>query len=344
MSRGQRPTLRDVARESGLSITQTSRALNGHEDVAAGTRERALEAAHRLGYVPNQEARRLRDPNVRSHSLGLVLVAGSQRFSDPFFGELLAAIVDEAASRGYELQLSTPLADEDPVASYERAIRAKRVDGFVLLRTALSDPRVDYLVEEGVPFVTFGEVPGPGRRLSVSEASDCIQPAVDHLVALGHRQIGCLTEPLEYVIAARRFESFKQALAHHGIEARADHIVPSGFREDSAVAAMGQLLASNDPPTALVAFNDLVAFGAMRAAAQHGIDVPHELSIVGFDDVYASRLSSPPLTTLRLGERAIGRELVTQLVAAIEDPDSATDVHLTPELVIRESTAVPPTR
>ena len=342
MPSGERPTLRDVARESGLSITQTSRALNGHGDVAAGTRLRALEVARRLGYVPNLEARRLRDPSARSNSLGLVLAPGSQRFSDPFFGDLLAAMVDEAATRGYELQLTTPLADENPVASYERAITAKRVDGFIVLRAARTDPRVDYLVERGFPFVTFGKVDGPGRRPSVGESVRCLQPAVDHLVDLGHRRIGCLTEPLAFAIAARRYESFLGALEHHGLESPPEHQVPSGFREDSAFAATGRLLDAADRPTAVVAFNDLVAFGAIRAAAARGVAVPGDLSIVGFDDISSSRLSSPPLTTLRHVDEAVGRQLIGHLVAVIEQDDEPPDVFLQTELVVRGSTGPPP--
>lgn len=343
MHSGNRPTLRDVARESGLSITQTSRALNGHSDVAAATRERALAAARQLGYVPNLEARRLKSPGTRSQSIGLVLVTGTQRFSDPFFGELLATMVDEAAANGYELQLSAPLADEDPVASYERAIRAKRVDGFVVLRTARADPRVRYLNDHGFPFVMFGRIDDEGRYPAVGESIDCLMPAIDHLVELGHHRIGCLIEPLEYAISARRHESFRRALDTRGLSYEERLVLSGGFREDSGFEAAGRLLDQAAPPTALVAFNDLLAFGAIRAAAVRNIVVPDQLSIVGFDDISASRFTSPPLTTLRHEDRIIGRQLIVQLLKAIDEPESTGDVLLNPELVVRDSTAAPPT-
>lgn len=342
MNTGNRPTLRDVAREIGLSVTQTSRALNGHDDVAASTRRRVEEAAHRIGYSPNLEARRLKMPNTRNHSIGLVLATQSQRLSDPFFGELLTALVDEAAERGYELQLSTPLVDEDPTASYQRAVRAKRVDGFVMLRTERNDPRVRFLSEHDVPFVTFGRIDDDGRHPAVNESIDCLRPAVDHLVGLGHRRIGCLAEPLEYAVAAQRYESFQRALAANGLEAEPAHIVPSGFREEAAAEAAGTLLDGAGPPTALVTFNDLLAIGALRAAAARGIDVPGQLSIVGFDDVHASRLASPPLTTMRHPAEAIGHHLIAQLLAVIEEPGTTADVYVTPELVVRQSTGPAP--
>jgi len=340
----RRPTLRDVARETGISVTQTSRALNGHDDVSARTRERVAEAAAKIGYTPNLEARRLKMPETRSNSLGLVLVTKNQRFSDPFFGGLLTALVDEAAHDGCEVQLTTPLADDDPTASYERALATKRVDGFVVLRAVHDDPRVEFLLEHSVPFVTFGRVGDTGGHPAVREPIGCLHPAVEHLVALGHRRIGCLAEPLEHAIATQRKASFHQALADHGLEAQASHIVVCGFREQEAQEATGLLLDGPDPPSALMTFNDSLAIGALRAAASRGIDVPGDLSVVGFDDIHAASHTMPPLTTLRHHPQVLGRHLIRQLLAAIEDRGYADDVCITPELIVRQSTGPAPTR
>lgn len=334
----KRPVLRDIARETGLSVTQTSRALNGHEDVSDQTRARVTEVAARIGYTPNLEARRLKMPDTRTGSIGLVLATRSQRFSDPYFGELLTALADEAAGGGCDLQLFTPLVDEDPTASYVSAVTAMRVDGFVVLRVAQRDPRVRFLQEQDFPFVTFGRADGIDGHPAVNESIDSLRPAVDHLAALGHRRIGCLTEPLEYAIAARRVASFQRALAAHGIEVDPAHIVPSGFRQDAAADATRRLFDGSDPPSALVAFNDLLAMGALRAASDLGLDVPDDLSIVGFDDIHAARFVSPPLTTLRHAPQTIGRELISQLLKGIDDPDYADDAYITPSLVVRQST------
>ena len=336
---GRRPTLHDVALESGLSVTQTSRALNDHADVAQATRERVLAAAQRIGYLPNLEARRLKMPDSRSHSIGLILDTASQRFSDPFFGQLLAALADEAAINRYELQLSAPLADEDPVALYDRAIRTSSVDGFVVLRTARNDARVQHLAQSGMPFVTFGESEHSADHPTVSDSADCLRPAIDHLVALGHRRIGCIAEPLEYAVAATRRGSFLKALDDHGIETNPDHCVIEGYREEDGFQAALQLLDTDDPPTAVVAFNDLLAIGAIGAAESKGVAVPTELSIVGFDDIHAARYTSPPLTTLRQSAKTIGQKLIHHLLQAMNEPEAVEHVHLTPELIVRGSTA-----
>jgi LacI family transcriptional regulator len=336
-----RSTLHDVAEEAGLSVTQTSRALNGHSDVADDTRQRVREVAHRLGYRPNLDARRLKKPDARTFSIGVILVTASQRLSDPFIGEFLSALVDEAAAVGYEVQLSAPLADEDPVASYHRAVGSNRVDGFVVLRTEKHDERVRFLVERAVPFVTFGRVPGEWRHASVGDSADCLQPAVDHLVALGHRRIGCLSGSLGYTIGANRHESFHRALRAHRLEADPSHVVLTSFREDAAVEATARLLAMPNPPTALVAFSDLLAIGAIRAATARNVDVPAQLSIIGFDNVQVSRFTSPPLTTLGHSTQVVGRHLITQLLQEIESPGTAEGVLLRPELIVRETTSPP---
>lgn len=342
MASSQRPTLREVARLAGLSVTQTSRALNGHSDVSVASRQKAEDAARRLGYVPNLEARRLKMPGTRSLSLGLVLVS-SQRFSDPFLGNLLATTVDEAAANGYELQLSSPLADEDPILSYERAILSKRVDGFIVLRTTLQDPRVEYLARYPFPFVAFDRGVNRGEDAPtfpvVAETADCLQPAVDHLVELGHTRISCLIEPAEYRVGAGRHRSFLAAMAARGLTADDRLVVPSGFRDDTAYVSAGQLLDGANRPTALVASNDLLALGAMRAAQDRGLDVPRDLSIVGFDNITAAQLSRPGLTTLAHTEGTIGRHLVAQLLRAIDEPGPVKPVNLKPHLIVRESTA-----
>ena len=126
-----------------------------------------------------------------------------------------------------------------------------------------------------------------------------------------------------------------------GLRPDDDHIVSSGFRDDTAFEATGRLLDRPDRPTALVASNDLLALGAMRAATVRGIEVPRQLSIIGFDDIDAAGFTTPPLTTLRHRQGAVGRHLVTQLLAVIQDPASIEPVELQPELILRGSTAPP---
>lgn len=355
----RRPTLRDVADQAGLSVTQTSRALNGHSDVAEQTKTRVAKAAAEIGYSPNLAARRLKMPNTGTQSIGLVLDTTSQRFSDPFLGELLAALAEEASNSGFELQLSAPTGlqekpssasdddtssnvDEQVLAPYRNAIKRNRVDGFVMLRVANDDPRVNYLVDQAVPLVTFGSIKDEHTYPVVRQSDTCCQPAVDHLVKLGHKTIGCINMPPGYGISDRRLRSFHQALAVHELAVLPDHVDGAGFHENVGYEATCRMLETDEPPTAIVAFNDLLAFGALQAAKDQGLSVPTDISIIGFDDVLAARFLSPSLTSMRYSAKDIGHQLIQQLVSAIENHSANSAVVIEPELVIRSSTAPPP--
>lgn len=338
-----RPTLRDVARRSGISVTQVSRALNDHSDVAEQTRARVRQAADELGYSPNIDARRLKAPHATAGSIGLILPSDTLRFSDPFFGRLLTAIVAEAAQHGFELHLSTPVDPASPIEPYEQALRRNRVDGFVLVRTETTDPRVTFLVERGFPLVAFGRPVVDRDVPSVEVEPDSMTPAVRHLVELGHRHLTLLAEPPQYCIGESRVASFARAVGEAGLDPAEVKTVRAGFREASGYRATEQLLTGPEPPTAILAANDLIALGALQAATDLGVKVPEELSIVGFDDIDAARLAQPPLTTFRHDAEDIARLLVRQLLPSIEARAvvPATS-HVGAEFVVRASTGPPP--
>jgi LacI family transcriptional regulator len=338
----RRVTLREVAQEVGLSVTQTSRALNDHWDVAEKTKSDARAAAEKLGYVPNLEARRLKTGSTRAGAIGLMLPQAELRFTDSFFAALLSGIMEEAAHAGLELRLNANLGGSDDLEPYRRAIAAHQVDGFVLVRIETDDARVANLTEAGFPFVAFGRVSGTCSFPFVDDADHVMQPVVDHLVDLGHRRIACLAEPAGYAMADRRMRSFTAALRARGIEPDDKLRASADFHEDTGYRRTRELLDLAEPPTAIVAFNDLLALGALGAARDVGVDVPGQLSITGFDDVPVAQYSSPGLTTLRRSGWDIGRQLCQQLTDEIERTTKVErQILLEPELIVRGSTAVP---
>ncbi len=337
MDMARRPTLRDVAREAQLSVTQASRALNEHDDVAPATVERAKAAALKLGYTPNLEARRLRDPDTSSHAIGLILSNETLHFSDPFFGNLLTGIVAEAGQRRYELQLSTNVSDVDPAAAYQPAIRHKKVDGFILLRTELNDSRISYLVEAGFPFVAFGRSEDADGFPAVEPAPDCMTTAVQHLAELGHKRIACLAEPAQFNIGAARLRSFTNAVEAAQVQST---VLEAGFHQEDGYETTKALLQRDGlSPTAIVALNDQLALGALHAAAELNVEVPTQLSILGFDDIDAAQLVRPSLTTMHQSATEVGASLVGLLIEAIgSDAPYGETVEISCQLVIRDST------
>lgn len=333
-----RPTLKDVAAKAGMSVTQVSRALNDHDDVAESTKELARSVAAELRYTPNREARRLKDPRVATGTIGMILPSESLRFSDPFFGDLLSAITVEAGAHGLQLSLSTAPPDAPPTARYETAIRNREVDGFVVVRTLLGDPRVDALLAASFPFVTFGRSVGQNGFAAVEATEDCFDPILEHLVGLGHQRIACLAEPSKFALATARRQSFEAAAQRCAVPVDPALVVEAGFHERSGYDGTMTLLGRDDRPTAIVAMNDLLALGALEAAADSGFRVPADLSVVGFDDIRAARLVQPALTTLRFPAADIGTLLVRELVPAIEAGHAThSERRVQPTLVIRDS-------
>ena len=338
-----RVTLHDVARELGMSVTQTSRALNDKWDVAEKTKERARAVAAELGYVPNLEARRLKTGSARADAIGLVLPQSELHFSNAFFAELLSGLVATATANQLEVRLTVGIAPANDFKNYQQALVWRQVDGFVLVRTEVDDPRIGFLAEADFPFVAFGRGCDNPDFPFVDDVDHVMTPIVEHLVALGHRRIACIIEPTRFSMSHHRFLSFENAVTDLGLAVDPDLVVEADFDEESGYAAAKKLFQRTDRPTAIVAQSDLLALGALSAARDSGIGVPEELSVTGFDNIMAGRYATPGLTTVRRSPRIVGETLCRQLLDLINATAEADpQVLLEGEIVVRGSTGSAP--
>ncbi|MCA9963046.1 MAG: LacI family DNA-binding transcriptional regulator [Anaerolineales bacterium] len=331
-------TLREVAKQSGLSVTTVSRALNGHDDVAEETKQAVQSVADALGYVPNLSARRLK--TEKADAIGLILPKENLRFSDPFFSDLLSGMVEQSAEYGLELNITTSLDTEKIEETYLNYIRSRRVDGFIIVRAQHDDPRIRMLQAHDFPFVTFGHEEGVSNYPFVDDDSKMgIGLVIDHLVALGHQRIAYITEPRRFMKAETRLQGFLQGMARWGLTAVPNLIIESNFRQRSGYASTQELLDRDNPPTAIVAANDLLAIGAINAARERGLTVGKDISITGFDDILLAEYTSPPLTTVHVSPHQMGQLLCQTLYDVMNNP-SAPPPHkiLPPTLIIRGST------
>jgi DNA-binding LacI/PurR family transcriptional regulator len=334
-------TLKDIAERTGKSIPTVSRALAGFEDISLRTRQEVQRVARELGYEPNAAARSLRQK--RTHSLALILPAtGNLRFSDPFFSELLTGIVEAAAALGFNVTVTTD-AGQDERETYLRHLRRHSADGYLLLRTQRQDGRIALLREQQVPFVAFGRVEGDNDFYLVDEDGTLgMRQAVEHLVALGHRRLACIAEPLAYTKSYHRVQGYLDGLAAHGLGFDPALLVETRFRQRSGKEAARQLLDLGEPPTAIVACNDLLAFGAISEAQARGRVVGRDLSVTGFDDILWAEFGNPPLTTVRLPAPEVGGLLAEKLCRLVSgQPVAEKQTILKPELVVRESSGPP---
>jgi LacI family transcriptional regulator len=331
-------TLQDIANRLGVSVATVSRALAGYTDVAPTTRQRVLQAAQEMGYRPNVIARMLQ--KQRTDTIGFIIPTHGPRFSDPFFSELLTGIGNAAAEHDYDLLASTRSPDTpDEMQTYERFVQGRRVDGMLVVRTREYDMRIAYLLEQQFPFVSFGrsDLEADYPYLDVDGEAGMGQ-LTQHLIDLGHRRIGFISAPLNLMFASHRLEGYKEALETNGIPFDETLVIVGTLTERSGHTAGSDLLTQDDPPTAIVACNDLMALGSISAAQGLGLTVGRDVAVAGFDDIPLAEHAHPSLTTVRQPIYEIGRRICRMLIQLLQGETlEERHVILEPQLVVRES-------
>src|SRR5450631_4266132 len=332
-------TITDVARAAGVSKAAVSFALNDKPGVAAGTRARILAVARELGWTPSLRGRAL--SVSRALAVGLVIARAPETLgADPFFGYFISGIETVLSERGYALMLQVVGDEESEHESYRQLAANGRVDGVFLTDMRVDDLRPQLLEGLRLPTVVIGPAPanGPWSAVNINDQLG-ITAAVEHLIGLGHRDIAHVSGPTELVHSVSRRSAWEQALSDAGLPP--GPCITSDFSAQGGARATSQLLDLDDPPTAIVYANDLMAIAGMSTAISRGVEVPGRLSVTGFDDAPLSAYIQPALTTVRTDVVGWGQAAATQLLAVI---DSQADCEIdlpSPEFVIRASTAPP---
>jgi LacI family transcriptional regulator len=335
--------MKDVARVAQVSIATVSHVLNETRVVSPELAERVKAAMQELSYTPDATARSFRIG--RTQTFGLVIPDNS----NPFFAELARVIEDEGFEAGYTTIFGNSNDQVDRELKYVQTLVSKRVEGLILSPCGDHDERAleRLLSAEPVPVVVIDRnVQLPRADVLLCDNAGGSYEATRHLLELGHTRIVCIAGSQNAEPAAERVRGFRQALEDAGLEADPGSVVESDFRYLGGRAAMARLIESHKRLTAIVAGNDLIAAGALRELAAHGIRVPQKVSVVGFDDAELAQTISPAITTVRQPLREIAQMAVSLLLAQIagEESDAPTRHIFPTELVIRESTAAPPRR
>jgi len=331
-------TIKDIAKRVGLSVTTVSRALNDYDDVNADTKALIQQTATEMGYTPNSLAQRFQ--KRKTDTIGLIIPTFGPRFSDPFFSELLAGIGNKAADHGYDLLVSTRPPGAAELSAYHQIVQGHRVDGLVVVRTRRHDDRIDYLRSVQFPFVSFGRVEGELDFPFVDEDGVVgMKLIADHLVELGHRHIACIASPPELMFSQYRLDGLRSRLKELNAPLDPNLVRVGDLTQRSGYEQAKDLLKDPHPPTAVVAFNDLMAFGAMSAAQNSGLVVGSDISVTGFDNTPMAAHSHPPLTTVDQPIYQIGNMVCEMLAKCLNNEDlEARQVLLKPDLNIRQST------
>lgn len=330
-------TIGDVAAKAGVSKSAVSFVFNGRGGVGADARERILRAAHELDWRPDARARAL--SRSRAQALGLVIRREPELLStDPFFPQFVAGVESGLAEVEYALVLQVVGGEQSEHDAYVRFAHESRVDGVFLTDLRTGDERPAELTRLGLPCVLVGPAASGTDGLNPIGLDDAagIRRAVRHLSALGHRRIAHVAGSARYVHSDVRRLAWADEMAQLGLEP--GPTVDADFTGAAGARATHELLDLSKPPTAIVYANDLMAIAGMSVATDRGLRVPHDLSIVGFDDIPLAPYIVPPLTTVRQDVFEWGRACAQTLVSTVEgrEPDA---VHLPPvEFIVRGST------
>jgi LacI family transcriptional regulator len=365
-------TIRDIARLARVSTATVSRVLNHKPDVDPGTRERVLQVVKEHGFVPSITASRL--AGGPSRLLGVLVPS----LTWPLMPNIMQGIAEVVEHTSYELVLYSISHRTDRNALMDHILATRLVDGLIAVYPdgAASAERTDSakreasghladLYAQGFPVVILDDQSLPGRTPWIGPDNRIgAYQAVRHLVGLGHRRIAHIQGPAQYQCSHDRDRGYRQALEEAGIEVDPALVLEGDFTTPSGEAVAAQLLGLPDPPTAIFAANDQMAYGVLTAARARGLRVPRDLAVVGFDDTALAEHLRPALTTVRQPFQEMGKRAADLLLALVDAPrilgdgwldrmlhlaeahqgpsgGNPTHIQLPTELVVRESSGAP---
>ena len=333
-----RPKIKDIAERAGVSPATVSRALTDSGLVTEATRRRIHEIARELNYRPNVRARNLRT----QRSMAVLLVV--RDVGNPFYLDVLKGVEAVGRATGYSVLMGNTENDPEREAEYFDMLRDGHADGMILMTGKLPGEIVGQPsgIEDLAVVVALEIVENAGLPHVQIDNTAASRSAVRHLVELGHRRIAHITGPMPETMSVGRRDGYRQAMAEAGLD------IPDGYEQhgnyllESGRDAVRHLLALAEPPTAIFVANDEMAYGAIHQLRRMGRDVPGDVSVVGFDDLYLSQAFYPPLTTVSQPRLDIGRMAMTVLLAILAgEAGPAEPIVMPTELLIRASTAPP---
>lgn len=339
-------TIKDVARVAGVSPSTVSRVLAGHPSISPGTHEKVRRVLRDLNYHPHAGARSL--VTGSSRAVGLITSRPtSETFASPFFPEVIRGIGSVLEAEGYDLLLSTCHGERSQRESCLQMLRSRRVDGVILTVSRLGDELIEALVTEKRKFVLIGRPADHQGRMTYptvhfvnNDNVAAAAVAVEHLAAQGHRRIAFMNGQPHWVHCYDRLQGYRRGLEEAGLPFRPELVQEGCVSQEDGGRALDGLLALPDPPTAVLAVDDIVAVGVMEAALRRGLRLPGDLAVAGFNASPITVWTRPQLTTIRIPIYDLGAMAARMLVGLLHGiPSRPHQVILPSQILVRESTA-----
>ncbi len=326
-------SITDIAKAAGVAPSTVSRALRDHPRISPGRRAAIRALAQQLGYLPSQAARSLVTGQTRT--LGVVVTD----VTDPFVGEVMKGAEEASRRAGYSLLFVASLRDPRLEAEGARLLLGRQVDGMIVISSRAAAQYADSLSSRGLPLVLVNnELPTAQVHSVCTDNRGGVRRAVEHLYQLGHSRIAFIAGPEQGRSSQQRLEGYLEAMAELGLPRPPAYLVEGNGLIEDGPRALAALWALEAPPTAVVCYNDLTAIGLLSAAAKHGIRVPSDLSVIGYDNIPLSAYTVPPLTTVEQPKQALGQQAVETCLRVLAG-ETVSTVVMPAELVVRGSSA-----
>jgi LacI family transcriptional regulator len=329
-------TIRDIARLSGFSRSTVSLVLNDSPRISEATRKKVMEVMGKVGYQPNVLARRLAER--KSMMIGVIIPQTFHTLSDLYFSEAISGISDVLMNSGYKLLMQLAIPEFKVQKKYVNLFTEKYIDGLLIIGSLMDDEMVKVLRDLGHPIFLVNST-FEGVSSVIADNQSGASQAVDHLVRLGHKNIGIIKGLENVTSGADRSIGFAKAMHRHHLPIRDEWVAYGTFSEESGYVCMQQILGQRVHPTAMFIASDMMAIGATRAIRQHGLKVPEDIAIVGGDDIKLAAYVEPSLTTIRQDMYEIGALATSELISMIQKETSGTPVQkiVPTQLIVRKS-------
>ena len=339
MKRNKQVTADDVAKLAGVSPSTVSRVISNNPRISEATRKKVLKCMDELGYYPNANARSL--AIKKTGTIGIIIPTTSEDyFSNPFFTESIRGIIKGASNSGYDLLLSTNTEKGEELKIIQKFIKGSKVDGVILMTSKVNDECIKYLQMMDFPFSIIGSTNEKDEKINQVDNDNYLAAyeLTNHIINIGRKRIAMIVGDIDLIVSKKRVKGYKKALMEAGIDFDENLLFSGSFDEKTGYDYARQISRIKPSRDGLIVAAGLVAFGAVKAFENLGIDIPRDIAIASFNNSTLAKHSNVPLTSVDINAIQLGRKAMDLLVDAIEKDVRGKKVTIPYTIYEREST------